>query len=135
MPPKPVGGRFVLAGVLILGMFASLIWFNIQTSRRYAVQAIAEALGPNPPDFVIDGERDFLRAGSLSQYNNLWCGTVTSGPPRQFAVLVRQPGRSRMTGEQRRRGSPVLDFAIAPAAAPLTDNQSAMLATCAELRG
>ena len=134
MPPRFDARRFYLAAFLVLAMAASLIWFNIQTSKRYAVAAIADALGPNPPTFVIDGERDFMRSDGLMRYNNLWCGTVTSGPPRQFAVLVRQPGRSRMSGEPRQRGARVLDLAISPSADGHTETQSAMLAACADLR-
>ncbi len=128
MPPKFDGRRFYLAAFLALAMVASLIWFNLQTSRHYAVEAVREALGPDAPAFVIDGRRDFLRPGLGLKYNNLWCGTFTSGPSHRFAVLVRQPGG-------RRYGQPnVLGTAISPSAGSQTEDQSAMLDACVGVR-
>ena len=127
MLQRPNVGRFFLAAGLVLAMIASLLWFNIQTSRNKAVDAVYEALGSGRATFVIDGRRDFPRPGAPFKYNNLWCGTFTSGPLNRFAVLVRQPGGRRYGRES------VIDVAVSPATTARTASQTTMLEACASV--
>jgi hypothetical protein len=123
---KPGPARLALALGLSLAMIASLWWFNLQTSRRLATQAVSDAAGSEATAVIIEKRRDFWV--SFLKFNNLWCGRVEPGG-RRFAVLVRQPGRR---SNSTRRG--VLELVLEPSDALPTERQRRLREMCSALR-